>query len=306
MKTIKIIFSSLLILIVALIIISAVFYHVKNAETKSITDSDRKAAGGKYVKLSAGLTHYQIAGPDTGKVVLLLHGFSVPYFIWDGTFGYLAARGFKVVRYDMYGRGFSDRPDVVYNKALYMDQITDLIKKLDLKTPVSLAGISFGGEITADFVCLHPGLVNKVVLLDPGYANAPPNTPELLTYFKEGTDSEGRATGQLADFKYPKQHPGWVGKYKVQMAYKGFRNAIISTQYNYTHNGRESSTCLNGTHKPVLLIWGREDETVPFRYSDSIRSVLKADFFPVPDARHLPSIEKPELVNKKMADFLKN
>ena len=306
MKTIKIIFASLLLLIVLLVIGSVAFYHAKNIESKTITDADRKAAGGKYIMLNAGLTHYQVAGPDTGRIVVLVHGFSVPYFIWDGTFEYLAGMGFKVVRYDMYGRGFSDRPDVTYNKALYMDQLLQLIQKLKLKTPVNLAGISFGGEVTTDFACLHPELVNKVILLDPGYTMSPPGTPQFLTDFKEATDPGGRANGQLEDFKYPNRHPGWVSKYKVQMLYKGFRNALVSTQYNYTHNGRESSTCLNGAHKPVLMIWGKEDQTVPFRYSDSIRRVLKTDFFPVEDVKHLPSVEKPALVNKKMADFLRN
>ena len=306
MQTIKIIFSSLLALIIALTLFAIVFYRVKDVEAKTLTQADRKAAGGEYIKLSAGLTHYQVAGPDTGKVIILIHGFSVPYFIWDGTFEYLAGKGFKVVRYDMYGRGFSDRPDVIYNNALYMNQLVELIKQLKLKQPVSLAGISFGGEVSTDFTCLHPDLVNKVILIDPGYTSKPPGDPQFLTYFKEGTDPEGRAKGQLTDFKYPDRHPEWVSKYKVQMAYKGFRNALISTHYNYAHNGRQSSACLNDTHKPVLLIWGREDQTVPFNYSDSIRSVLKAEFFPVADARHLPSIEKPDLVNQKIVSFLRD
>jgi hypothetical protein len=36
------------------------------------------------------------------------------------------------------------------------------------------------------------------------------------------------------DFKYPQQFPGWVDKYKVQMQYKGFRHALISTRNNYS------------------------------------------------------------------------
>ena len=89
------------------------------------------------------------------------------------------------------------------------------------------------------------------------------------------------------------------------MRYKGFRNAIVSTEYNYNYNGRESNTCLNSTHKPVLLIWGKEDHTVPFQYSDSVRSILKVDFFPVDDAAHLPHIEQADKVNAKILAFLK-
>ncbi|NCD69013.1 alpha/beta fold hydrolase [Mucilaginibacter agri] len=305
MKIFKVIAVTILFLLITVGILMGGLYFFKDKEKKEITDTDRKNAGGQYVKLGQGITHYQIAGPDTGKTVILLHGFSVPYYIWDGTFEYLVGQGFRVIRYDMYGRGFSDRPYITYNKQLYMDQLTQLISTLHLRTPISIAGISFGGEVSTDFTCLHPELVDKVILIDPGYANKRPVVPQFVTIFQEAITADDRALGQLSDFKYPKQYPQWVSRYKPQMQYKNFRWAIASTEYNYAYNGLESSACLNSKNKPVLLIWGKEDHTVPFKYSDSIRSVLKADFFPVDDAAHLPSIEKADLVNAKIGAFLK-
>jgi pimeloyl-ACP methyl ester carboxylesterase len=303
------ILKALLGLITFLALTTAIFcsilYFKGNVEKKDLTDAERKDTGGKYIKLSAGITHYELAGPDTGKVVILVHGFSVPYFIWDGTFEYLAKQGFRVLRYDMYGRGFSDRPNVIYNQAFYQTQLLNLIKQLNLKTPVSMAGVSFGGGVTTNFAAIHPELIDKVILIDPVYPNLKPAAPEFYTRFHEATHADDRATGQLADFKYPQRHPGWVAKYKVQMQYKGFRNAIVSTQYNYGYNGRQSNTALNNAHKPVLLIWGKEDHTVSFTYSDSVRSVLKAEFFPVNDSGHLPYIEQADKVNAKIASFLK-
>lgn len=38
-----------------------------------------------------------------GGTPVLIHGFSVPYYIWDGTFELLAAVVFRVLRYDEYG-----------------------------------------------------------------------------------------------------------------------------------------------------------------------------------------------------------
>jgi pimeloyl-ACP methyl ester carboxylesterase len=305
MKIFKVIAVTILFLLVSVSILIGALYIFKDKEKKEITDADRKKAGGEYIQLSKGYTHYQISGPDTGKTIILIHGFSVPYYIWDGTFEYLINQGFRVVRYDMYGRGFSDRPYTTYNKQIYMDQLTELISKLKLRTPVSLAGISFGGAITTDFACLHSELVDKVILIDPAYKVSRPKIPQFITIFEEAITPDDRAMGQLSDFKYPQNHPDWVGKYRVQMGYKNFRWALASTDYNYNYNGLESSACLNGKSKPVLLIWGKEDHTVPFKYSDSIRSVLKTDFFPVADAAHLPSIEKADVVNAKILSFLK-
>jgi len=305
MKLLKVIFSTILFLAVIASIYFVIMYKKSDTEKKPLTDEERKGTPGQYIKLSQGITHYEISGPDTGQVVILVHGFSVPYFIWDGTFEHLVKQGLRVVRYDQYGRGYSDRPDVVYNSALYQNQLAELIKQLHLKTPVALAGVSHGGRVVTDFTCSHPELVSKVILVDPAYPYAKPADPKLYTDYYEATHGDERATGQLADFKYPQRHPDWVAKYKVQMQYKGFRNALVSTMYNYNYNGRTANTCLNGTHKPVLLVWGKEDHTVPIAFSDSIRSVLKVDFFPVDDAGHLPYIEQADKVNSKIAEFLK-
>lgn len=305
MKILKNLLISLLALLIFAVAALTIVYLIKNKETKEITNEVRKNTNGSYVPLTMGQTHYELDGQDTGKVVILIHGFSVPYYIWDGTFEYLVEHGFKVLRYDLYGRGFSDRPDVLYNKKLYLDQIKDLIEQLHLQKPVSLAGISFGGALATDFTSDYPELVNKVVLIDPVYTTQIPKVPEFIPEIKETITANDRANGQMDDFIYPELHPDWVKQYLPQMQYKGFHRSLISTAYNYHYNGRESSTSLNSKHKPVLLIWGKEDKTVPFTYSDSIRSVLKTQFLPVDDAAHLPHLEKPEIVNPAIVTFLK-
>ena len=306
MKILKVILNTILFLAVLAAIFLAILYFKGNKEKKELTDVERKDTGGQYIKLSAGITHYELAGPDTGKVVILVHGFSVPYYIWDGTFEFLVKQGFRVLRYDMYGRGYSDRPDVIYNRVLYQTQLTDLITKLHLKGPVNLAGISFGGGVITDFSATHPDLVQKVILIDPVYPFKVPSPPLFFTKYYMATHADEQANGQLSDFKYPQRHPGWVSRYTVQMQYKGFRNALASTRYNYVYKGREMNKRLNDAGKQVLLIWGKEDHTVPFNYSDSVRSVLKCDFFPVDDAAHLPYIEQADKANAKMLAFLKN
>ncbi|MCJ8209889.1 alpha/beta hydrolase [Mucilaginibacter sp. RS28] len=292
-------------LVICIAILTSALFFFKNVEKKNLTDEDRKRAGGNYITLKNGSTHYQVAGPDTGKVVILLHGFSVPYYIWDGTFEYLAKQGFRVVRYDMYGRGYSERPSVTYHNQLYLDQLHELITALKLKQPVSLAGVSFGGGVATDFAGAYPGLVNKVVLVDPVYQLTRPEVPQFVTLFDEAMTPDKRALNQVNDFKYPKQYPNWPTKYKDQMTYRGFRWAIASTEYNYHFVGKESYAKLKQTKKPVLLIWGKDDKTVPFKFSDSIRAILHPQFLAVDDAAHLPIIEKPELVNKQIAEFLK-
>ncbi|MGN8072037.1 alpha/beta fold hydrolase [Mucilaginibacter sp. SG564] len=281
------------------------FYEYNNKEKKVLTDADRKNIDGKFIKLSQGITHYQLEGPENGEVVILVNGFSVPYYIWDGTYEFLVRNGYRVLRYDMYGRGYSDRPATVYDKNLYNTQLLDLITALKLQGRVNLAGMSFGGQMITNFTCQHPAIINKVILIDPAYESLKPGAPRYVTLYNEAVNSNKRARDQLNDFLYPKEHPGWVKRYLPQMEYKGFRHALVSTMYDYDQHGRQSNLCLNSANKPVLLIWGEKDGVVPFRYSDSIRNVLKVDFFLVRGAAHLPSVEKPDTVNNKILSFLK-
>jgi pimeloyl-ACP methyl ester carboxylesterase len=305
MRYFRLFFVAIIFLVSITTIILGSLYLYRNVEKKTLNDADRKNVTGNFVNLSAGITHYQLAGPDTGKVIVLIHGFSVPYYIWDGTYEYLVKQGYRVLRYDQFGRGFSDNPHVVYNHALYFTQLTELLKALHLKAPVTIAGISFGGMLATNFTAQYPNLVSKVILIDPGYENMEPDKPEFMVRYYESIHPRERAESQLTDFKYPERHPEWVNKYKTQMQYKGFINALVSTMYNYTYNGRESNKQLNAVHKPVLLIWGREDKTVPYNYSDSVRSVLQTEFFPVDDAGHLPYIEQADKVNARILQFLK-
>lgn len=303
--------KNLLWFVVMLLILGAaaayIIYDHYNTEKKELTYELRKNTNGSYIELSGGVTHYELDGPDTGKVVVLLHGFSVPYYIWNGTYEYLVEHGFRVLRYDQFGRGYSDRPNVTYDKQLYFDQLKELLEKLNVKQPVSLVGVSFGGMLATDFTVAYPTIVNKVVLIDPGYPSAVPKMPQFVAEYIEAIHPEERALGQMSDFKYPDKYPNWVEQYRPQMEYKGFRHAIVSTSYHYAgaYNGRQSNVALNNLHKPVLLVWGKEDKTVPFTYSDSIRSVLKTEFLPVDDAAHLPYLEQADIVNPALVTFLR-
>ena len=101
----------------ALVIGVTGFEMFRNPERDAIDAAVRRSAPGKFIRLTDGETHYDVAGPDSGRAIVLVHGFSVPYYIWDSTAHALAAAGHRVIRYDEYGRGWSDRPTIVYTRS---------------------------------------------------------------------------------------------------------------------------------------------------------------------------------------------
>lgn len=306
MKKFKLVLGFILLLLFVFIIYFSIQFFTNNQETKEMNAAERKNVGGQFIQLGDGITHFESGGPDTGKVIVLVHGFSVPYYIWDGTYDSLVQHGFRVVRYSAFGRGFSDRPAVDYNPAFYRKQLFDLINALKLKTPLHIMGVSFGGAVVSDFAVQHPSLIDKIILVDPVYNFKINKEAAIIRNYKMTVHHEQQANGQLEDFKYPQRFPGWVEKYKVQMQYKGFRHALISTMDHYKGDTiLFNYQMLNQLQKKILLIWGKEDKTVSFQYSDSLRKKLQVHFFAVDSAGHLPYLEQPLVVNQRIISFLR-
>jgi len=289
------------------IIVLIILYFVRGIEHTDLDEKAREDATGQFVDLTDGSTHFQLAGHDSGNVVVLVHGYSVPFYIWDGTFEKLSENGFRVLRYDMYGRGYSDRPEIVYNRKLYERQLLDILEALNLKAPVSLVGLSMGGAVAVGFAVHNPDKVRKLVLVDPLYFRVEsPTMPEFVSSFLTRTMyAHDMADNQMTDFHNPELFPDWADRYREQMKYKGFQNALVSTDYHYLPDDHlKNYKLLNKMNKSVLLVWGKEDQTLPFVGSQTVRNTLKVEFLPVNEAGHLPHLEKAKEVNARIIEFL--
>ena len=278
-----------------------------NPETLPLNDETRRSAPGSFVELSDGLVHYDLAGPEGGQVVVLVHGFSVPYYIWNTTTAALSNAGYRVLRFDAFGRGYSDRPSTRYDGALFERQLSELIDTLELTTPLDIVGLSMGGAVTAGFVAKQPDRIRRVVFIDPSNdAFGPPPVPRPIgDWIMALRLFPTIAEGQMADFVVPENYPDWVERYRVQMQFRGFRNAIVSTLYDFGPEDHLAKFAAIAPHeKPVLLIWGEQDRTLPIGGADRIRGVLDVEFVAIPDAGHLPHIEQAGSTNRRIVEFL--
>jgi pimeloyl-ACP methyl ester carboxylesterase len=117
-------------------------------ESLTLSEETRAALGGSFIALPEGVTHYELGGPPDGRPVVLVHGFSVPLYIWGPTFEALVGAGFRVLRYDLFGRGYSDRPPVKNNVDLFDGQLHALLDALEIPSPVS--SLELGAGLPAD------------------------------------------------------------------------------------------------------------------------------------------------------------
>ncbi len=282
----------------------------KNPERGALDAAARAGVPGRFVTLSRGATHVDVSGPDTGRTVVLVHGFSVPYYIWDSTATALAAQGYRVIRYDLYGRGWSDRPDAAYDGAMYDAQLDELLDSLHVAQPIDLMGLSFGGFVTAHYVTTHAARIRTLTLVDPVSSSSPLpgflSLPVVGQYVWQVTQMPGKAESQASDFLHPEHFPNWAELYRPQMRFDGFGRSLLRSAVTMSHTNFDSLYAgVSKTGVPVLLVWGQQDQTVPIAMSRVIRSNIPAvEFFPVDSAGHLPHIEQSAMVHDRMQQFL--
>lgn len=299
---------TLLYIVIAAVVAVAALPFVLDPERDVLDAESRRQAPGQFVTLSQGVTHYQLAGPADAPVVVFVHGATVPYYIWDTTFAAVAGAGYRALRYDMYGRGWSDRPEVAYDRALWVGQLRELLDALGITTPVVVAGLSMGGAIAIDFADAWPAAVAALVLVDPMHEGNEPGLlrwPLLGDWLMAVRVAPNMAPGQMDDFHQPERFPGWVDRYRPQMRFKGFRRASLSALRNYLATDPWPGFERVGARGvATLLVWGEQDTVVPFAGAERVRAALSARLIAVPACGHIPQVECPEQVNPAVLEFL--
>jgi pimeloyl-ACP methyl ester carboxylesterase len=307
-------FKKIIFVLIFLILLLLIPYWAFNEESKTIDDNIRRSLPGQFIKLSDGYVHYELSGPNDGPAVVLIHGISAPYFVWDYTHSALTQAGFRVLRYDLYGRGFSDRPNVTYDEQLFDRQLLELVSALKIREPVDLVGSSLGGAIAVIFTARHPEKVRKLLLIDPagfpidlplaGRIGSLPVVGDYLTYV---VGNKMMLRGFKNYFFKLDKLSAFSEKYREQTQYVGFKRAMLSTLRNFKLNDQKTAyEAVGKQERQVMLIWGREDKIIPFSNNEMIRAVIRdVDFHAMDATGHIPNYEVPEKVNPLMVEFMK-
>ena len=108
-------------------------------------------------------THYQLLGPSGGPLAICVHGLSTPSFVFEALAAFLIGRGYRVLLYDHYGRGYSDRPKGRQDARFFASHLTELLDHLDLNERFDLYGYSMGGSIAAAYAAQNPSSVKQLI-----------------------------------------------------------------------------------------------------------------------------------------------
>ncbi|MFT4572181.1 MAG: pimeloyl-ACP methyl ester carboxylesterase [Hyphomicrobiaceae bacterium] len=300
-----------------LLAVAALLYAVglpfhNDQEHFVLDEAARAGHSGRYLPLHHGVTHYDVTGPENGDLVVFVHGFSSPAFVWGRIPHLLGKAGYRTVRYDLYGRGLSDRPDLTYDFDLYQSQLIDLLNALRVGRPFHLVGLSMGGAIAVDYAASFPDRVASLTLIDP--AGFPMDTPVAASLMRAPWLGEylmkllgdnallGAISHSVADQSLV---PELTKKFRNQLRWKGTKRALLSTLRHTELEGMAERFRVVGGHRiPTLLFWGTEDQVIPLRNSVLVQSAIPhARLVRVEGAGHLPHYEQPGLVATSMKHF---
>ena len=266
---------------------------------------------GEYVQLSKGYTYFEEANSNSaiGNVVLV-HGFSVPSYIMRTTFNSIKERGFRVIMMDLYGRGYSDNPNLPQTDELRATQVIELMKSRGIEN-ASIVGLSNGGRIISKIADIEPELIKDLFYIASSgfYAYEEVNDKEV---YQEEIDSmilkyPEMAKGQVNDFFEGDKYPNWITQYEELQTHVGFARALISTTKNLV--------TLDDIHKkidslniPVYTFWGEFDNVVVYdEFKDRLNKVFpnRKEFF-ITKSGHLPHMENQEEFENIFFKYLNN
>lgn len=237
----------------------------------SLADA-RETATGQFVQLSDGQTHFAWHGPEDGRVMVCIHGLSSPSYVWDAMIPHLTAQGFRVLTYDLYGRGLSDRVPGPQTREFFMRQLRDLLASQNIDRPVTLCGYSMGGRIAAARAVEAPDQVSQLILIaSAGFQAELGSLASITIRYPILGDWLHAVLGPiLMNWDMARAKPAGAAadevarRVQADLRIDGSMAAILSSMRNLlSEEAAEDHALIAKSGLPVLAIWAAEDHVIP-------------------------------------------
>jgi pimeloyl-ACP methyl ester carboxylesterase len=274
----------------------------------------REGKAQKFVRLPGGIMHVRVQGPDDGPVVLLVHGASTGGYSYTYWMKPLAEAGYRVIVPDLFGYGFSDRPDAPHTKAFYTGQLSDLLDALGANEPIHIVGTSMGGAIVTAFTAQNQARVKSVTLVAPAgngrvaLTDSPVFWPVIGEWYFRVLGAQAFQDRLTKVFAQARGSEGMAIWARDQARFRGYAEGILSTARNYNLAEQpEDYEALGRSGLPVLVVWGTADSTVPFAQSKVLLSrVPQATLVPLEGKEHAITFTDTEAVLAAVLPFLQS
>ncbi|MDG2005191.1 MAG: alpha/beta fold hydrolase [Novosphingobium sp.] len=253
--------------------------------------------------------HYDLAGPDDGPVVCLLHSLSQDMGVWAEQLPVLLGEGYRVLRPDMRGHGGSDASDGSCTMAELAEDVALVLDFLEVEK-LHLIGLSIGGMIAQCFAIAHGDRLHSLMLSGTSPERLAGGMESLWQPRFDAMNAAG-SLEPLADSSMerwvtdafrPRRPKRWqqLRETVAATSLEGYRAGAIAIENYDVTAGLPSVTV------PTLVVCGDEDTGTPPAGNRKIAKLIPgARYVEMPNARHFPMVEYPETFAGIMLDWLR-
>ena len=250
-----------------------------------------------------------------GVPTVLLHGVGARADRWRRNLEELAELGLHVFAIDLPGHGFAAKGEAFddYSVAGYARFVEGFLDSVDAARAV-LIGTSLGGHIAGRVACDSPErplalvLVGTLGVVPMGHEAREGIAAGLADASESGVRRKlGRIlqTSTLVTEEWIATEsrintsPGAAASFSILSHY--FRERI-------DHDLVGDCLATLETAPPTLLIWGREDNSVPLSVGERAQALLgsQVPLKTIPSTGHVPYLEAPAAFDAIVADFLRS
>jgi pimeloyl-ACP methyl ester carboxylesterase len=260
------------------------------------------------------LSVLDLRGPGASVTLLGVHG-------WGGSaleYAPLAAelpRGVGVIAPDMPGTGESSPVAFdEYGTELFVSTLRELVARKSL-APVVLAGHSLGCKTAVSFAARHPEAVKALVLFAPYGLAGQEGAFRRAAASRAWVARLGARLNNRLVIRWSLRHRVYwdssripaelVGPLIANQLSRGGREAFAAVAHAMV--GRDPiDDLLPGLSVPTLLVWGREDRSVPASAAARYAAALPRARLELLDrCGHVPMVERPVEAAALLAAFLR-
>ncbi|HYR74978.1 MAG TPA: alpha/beta fold hydrolase [Pyrinomonadaceae bacterium] len=240
--------------------------------------------------------------------IVLLHGFPFDRSMWREQIDFLSANGFRAIAPDLRGLGenrfngeIATMDDMARDVAALMDEL-----RIDQAV---ICGLSMGCYVAFEFVRLFPARVRALVLAGARAQGADEAERKSREDKAQDVLSDGMGPvveAMLSDLLAPKtlaEKPAVVARVREMILGTDPRGAAAAQRGMAAR--RDYSGDLSDVNVPTLIIAGREDVIRKPDDAELVhRGITKSVLEVIDDAGHLMNMERPEIFNEVLTDFL--
>lgn len=266
----------------------------------------------QFIQLSDGRCHYRIDGPESGSPILLIHGATVPLWEFDRIVTLLTEAGFRTIRLDLFGHGYSERPDKPHTFDFFTKQVFEFLNFLNLNQKIYLLGHSMGAVVAAKLILQKPEKFNSLIMVAP-----------VLNFFANQSSAKFLRVPLLGEWLV--KH--YVIKMLIRRRTKRYCNIeggrfvkLFHEQINAPNFGRSLLYLMRGDtltdqsklyhelnklDKAILVLRGSQDIIITAKQIERIKMLMPgAKFAQIENTAHAMILSDPERVAPYMISFL--